>query len=186
MRLHYRIFVLLMLACTIASAQHITQRNYQRKIPAGVNMQKISDSIYYDKNDITNQDWGEYQFWLRKIYGEESAEYHAAMPDTNIVKQQISFTTAKSYVASPMYRHYPALGVNVQQARAYCQWRTDRVAEYMLVKMKLLEYDSNQMSTSFFTLEKYDSPYSLKILIFSLPTEEMETRYGFRCVARWR
>ncbi|MCQ2276445.1 MAG: hypothetical protein MJZ87_05840 [Bacteroidales bacterium] len=188
------------------SAQHLTLKNYQKKVPAGVNMQMVADSIYYDKDDILVIDWMEYQFWLAQIYGKESPEYLAAMPDTNIIRQQVSFTEPTAYLTNPAYRHFPVFGVNPEQARAYCCWRTDRVAEYMLVQLKLREWNSEQNADNFFTIQNNDGrdgvhcgcrdgvhtvstagdcDNCLQWLIFTLPTETTETRYGFRCVARW-
>ena len=187
------------------SAQHLTLKNYQKKVPAGVNLQMVADSIYYDKDDILVIDWMEYQFWLAQIYGKDSPEYLAAMPDTNIIRQQVSFAEPMAYLTSPACRRFPVFGVTPEQARAYCRWRTDRVAEYMLVQLKLREWDTEQNADNFFTIQNDDGSdvvrcdcrdvarnvstgncdKCLQWLIFTLPTETTETRYGFRCTARW-
>lgn len=186
MKIRIPIFCLLLLAGLSLSAQHITLKNYQQKLPEQVSLVKVSDSIYYDKRDITNLDWDEYQFWLQKILGEDSPEYAASKPDTNIVRQQIAFAAPMAYLSSPAYRRYPVLGVSPEQARAYCQWRTDRVAESTLVRLKFKEWDNAQTRETYFTLEKYENNTPLHFLIFSLPTETTETRYGFRCAAKWQ
>lgn len=132
-------------------------------------------------------DWMEYQFWLEKIYGKESPQYRASMPDTNIVRQQMPLVDPTVYLRNPVHIRLPVLGVSAEQARAYCRWRTDRVAEYILVNMKLLEWDSEQNPDNFFTIRNNASlPADLHWLEFSLAGEKTETRYGFRCVARWQ
>lgn len=186
MKIRIPIFCLLLLTGLSLSAQHLTLKNYQRILPGEVNLVSVSDSVFYDKNAITNLDWSEYQFWLKKTFGEDSPEYAASKPDTSIVRQQISFTAPMAYLSSPAYRRHPVLGVSPEQARAYCQWRTDRVAEFILVTMKFQEWDTAQTRDSYFTLEKYENNTPLHFLIFSLPTETTETRYGFRCVSKWQ
>ena len=180
------LFCLLLLAGLSLSAQHLTLKNYQQKLPERVSLVKVSDSIYYDKSEITNLDWGEYKWWLGEIYGKESPEYAAATPDTNIVQQQFPLVNPEVYLTAPPYRKLPVLGVSPEQARAYCQWRTDRVAESTLVKLRFMEWDNAQTRETYFTLEKYENTTPLHFLIFSLPTETTETRYGFRCVAKWQ
>ncbi|MCQ2286166.1 MAG: hypothetical protein MJZ76_04750, partial [Bacteroidales bacterium] len=169
------------------SAQHLTPTNYMQKVPASVNLQKISDSIYYDNDEIRVIDYMEYQFWVKRIFGKESSEYRATLPDTSIIRSQISFVNPETYATHPAYKNFPILGVSPEQARAYCRWRTDRVAEYMLAQMKFREWESEQNPDNFFTIQNNDHlPANLYWLIFSLPSETTETRYGFRCAAQWQ
>lgn len=186
-----KIRILTLLLCILigatASAQHLTHKNYQRKITSGMDFRIIADSIYYDKEEIRVIDWMEYQFWLEKVYGKESPEYRAALPDKEIIRQQMPLVEPDVYLHSPAYIHLPVFGVNTEQARAYCRWRTDRVAEHILVNMKLLEWNPEQNPNNFFTLQNNNNlPADLRWLIFSLPSETMETCYGFRCCAQWR
>ena len=187
MKFRIPIFLLCLLIGATASAQHLSQKNYQKKIVKDMKFIKISDSIYYDKNEICNLDWMEYQFWLEKVYGKDSPEYRAALPDKEIIRQQMPLVESDVYLHSPAYVHLPVFGVNTEQARAYCRWRTDRVAEFILVNMKLLEWNPEQNPNNFFTLQNNNGlPADLRWLIFSLPAETMETSYGFRCCAQWR
>ena len=183
---HFSIFLFLVCVLSV-SAQHLTLKNYQKKVPTGINMMKISDSIYCDQDNIRVIDWMEYQFWLAQIFGKDSPRYLASMPDTNIIRQQISFVNPEVYLKHPPYRNFPILGVKAEQASAYCRWRTDRIAEYMLVNMKLRKWNPEQNPDNFFTIQNNDSlPDNLHWLIFSLPSETTETRYGFRCAAKWQ
>ncbi len=186
MKMRFPFFLLLVFICLSVSAQHLTRKNYQRKISQNMGLIYLSDSVYYDRNAITNLDWMEYQYWLERIYGKESPEFNASLPDTEIIRQQMSFVEPIVYLRSPAYLKLPVLGVSSEQARAYCRWRTDRLAESILVNMKLLEWDSQQTPENYFSIEKYENPDSLRFLIFSLPSETAETLYGFRCVGQWR
>ena len=185
MRFRLLFFLLFIGLMMMGNAQHITMKNYQQKVPPS-GLVQISQNAYRDRTPITNLDWLEYLYWLEKIYGKESDEYRAAQPDMQILLQQLPDSIATYYFRNPGYNSFPVLGIPPQQARAYCQWRTDRVAEWMLVKLKLLPNYSDWSRENCFTIENQEIPKDLKILYFFLPTENTETRYGFVCFAEWR
>ena len=167
------------------SAQKGVPNNYQKKHTLSC-LERWSEGQYIDKEQIKNIDWMEYLYWLEKVFGKESPEYKAAIPDRRVLFQQLPEMMAKNYAESPAYRQQPVLGVSIEQAVAYCRWRTDRVAEQMLVKMKLLKYNPNQTRNDYFSLDKYQAPEGMQFQRFSLPTPISETRYGFRCTAAWK
>ena len=169
----------------IGNAQHITMKNYQRKaLPTS--LVQISQGVYSDHNPITNIDWREYLYWIEKVYGKESDEYLTALPDEQIVRQQLPDSIANYYLKHPAYSHFPVLGIAPTQALAYCRWRTDRVAEVMFIRMKLLKKSRDSSLQKYFSIKNQEIPKDLKILYFFLPTENTETRYGFGCFAEWR
>lgn len=175
----------LLFCVSVIFAQNNVPKNYQKKYTLS-NMEQWTEGQYIDKEQIKNIDWLEYQYWLEKVFGKESPEYKAAIPDRRVLFQQLPEMMAKNYAESPAYRQQPVLGVSIEQAVAYCRWRTDRVAEQMLVKMKLLKYNPNQTKDDYFSLGKYQAPEGMQFQRFSLPTSISETRYGFRCVAAWK
>ena len=182
MKLRFFIFCLFVAVAGSAAGQHFTLKNYQKEaLPR--NLVAVGNSLYSDKSPITNLDWREYLYWLEQTYGKESEQYRAALPDKAILRQQMPDSIATNYLWQPAYIGFTVLGVSPEQARAYCQWRTDRVAEYILVCMKILPKDYPINS---FILAKYDNPKKLKFLHFFLPKDDMETRYGFFCFAEWR
>ena len=187
MKLRHIILCLLVAAATSAAGQHLTLKNYQKKaLPQKLimvgNGLYCDSRLYCDSDPITNQDWREYLYWLERIYGKESEPYRAALPDEEILRQQLPDSLARYYLRNPVFNDFAVLGVSPEQARAYCQWRTDRVAEYILVCMKIREWDPDAP----FFLADYDNPKNLQFLHFFLPQEGMETRYGFVCFAMWR
>lgn len=167
------------------SAQKSVPKNYQKKYTLS-GMEQWAEGKYIDKEQIKNIDWLEYQYWLKKVFGENSPEYKASIPERKILFQQLPETMAKNYSESPAYRNQPVLGVSLEQALAYCRWRTDRVAEQMLIKMKFIKYNPNQTKDDYFSLDKYQAPEGMQFQRFSLPTRISETRFGFRCVAEWK
>ena len=182
------LFVLLWLCAIGVSAQHLTVKNYQKKVPSKIYMVEVEvgSGLYWDCEYIQNIDWLEYLYWLEQIYGKESAEYRAALPDEQILQQQFPENIARVYKNHPMYADLPVLGVSPEQARAYCEWRTDRVAEQMLVSLGKIKYDPNQTPENYFSVKKGMMPADLKLLYFFLPGDNIETRYGFSCFAEWR
>ena len=55
-----------------------------------------------------------------------------------------------NYFSDPKYNDYPVVGVTWNQANAYCQWRSDRVNENILLRERILEKKSY-----YFTTESY-------------------------------
>jgi len=154
------------------SAQRIP-KNYQKKYTLEV-LTKITPELYVDKQDLRNIDWLEYMFWLENVYGENSPEYLASMPDTSIFRRQLPADLVRIYKwDGPGYRLFPVLGVNYEQAKAYCARRTDRVAEQMLNQMKFIEYES-PTRINFFSLSTYNAPEGLEFLIFTLGNDNAE------------
>ena len=64
------------------------------------------------------------------------------------------------------------------------RWRSDRVAEQMLVSLKLHNYEP-PTAENHFTIDTYDNPRCLRFLRFFVPAD-MDTRYGFYCFAVWK
>ena len=180
-----RLFILCFLVAVAGSAagQHLTLKNYQGKLTRSLSLIQIDNQPYCDKSPITNLDWREYLFWLEQTYGKDSEQYRAALPDEAVLRQQMPDSIATNYLWQPAYNGFTVLGVSPEQARAYCQWRTDRVAEQILLHLKILPKDHPFAS---FVLADYDNPKNLQFLHFFLPQEGMETRYGFFCFAEWR
>jgi hypothetical protein len=77
------------------------------------------------------------------------------------------------------------LGVSPEQAEAYCRWRSDRVAESMLVQQLRVRTFKFTTSSNIFTLDNYIAPEGVPFLRFFVPAD-MNTRYGFYCFAVWR
>lgn len=180
-----RLFILCLLVAVAASVsgQHLTMKNYQGKLTHRLRLIHIANHPYCDKDPITNLDWREYLFWLEQTYGKSSEQYRAALPDEEVLQQQMPDSLVWYYLHHPMHNNSIVLGVSPEQARAYCQWRTDRVAEQMLWYLKILPKDYPIAS---FSLAEYDNPKKLKFLYFFLPKDDMETCYGFFCFAEWR
>ena len=97
-------------------------------------------SFYMDETEVTNLMYLEYLDWLKKVFptDEESYKniYTGALPDTMVWRTPLGYNDdlVNNYLRHPAYALYPVVGVNWIQAVQYCNWRTDRVNEYLLYK----------------------------------------------------
>lgn len=123
------------------------------------NCQEVSEGLFFDKTEITNLSWLEYLHWNSKVFGKNSAEYKAAMPDTSVWsdfdKGLISLDTFR--LRSIAYREQPVVGISYVQAVEFGNWRTDRVLEYLLIKNNIIDEHADQNSTNYFTALNYFS-----------------------------
>lgn len=151
--------ILILLSLVLASNSKAEQKrikdpNNTHILPGCV---YIYDYFQVDFYEITCFNWLEYLYWNNNIFVKNSDEYRKALPDTNVwlkVDERLSYLTLE-YLRNPAYRDYPVVGISQEQARAFSQWRADRVFEFYLIKRKLLREDKNQTPETYFTTERY-------------------------------
>lgn len=115
-------------------------------------------SFYMDETEVSNIDYREYLFWLTNTFGESYPEvYSNALPDTLVWREELSFNEpfVETYFRHPAYDNYPVVGVNWIQANNYCQWRTDRVNEMILIERGILNPNPEQRDEDNFNTEAY-------------------------------
>lgn len=180
--------IIFALLCVVSGnlliAQQLTPK-MQQKVAANVNLTPFVGETLCDKSYVRNVDWLEYQWWLEKTYGKESEQYKSAILDPSAARALVPDSIAVVYAHHPQFRNRPVLGVSPEQAAAYCRWRTDRVAESMLVQQLKVRTFKFTTSTNIFTLDSYIAPEGVQFLRFFVPAD-MDTRYGFYCFAVWR
>lgn len=179
------IFAFLCVVCLNAtSAQQLTPKK-QQQFAEKVNLTAFAGETMCDKSYVHNVDWLEYQWWLEKTYGKESEQYKSSVLDLSAARALMPDSIAVVYAHHPQFRNRPVLGVSPEQAAAYCRWRSDRVAEQMLVvRFKIRDFQFTEKTELFFTLDNYIAPEGLQFLRFFVPAD-MDTRYGFYCFAVW-
>lgn len=176
---------LLCVVCFHASfAQQLTPKMRQ-KVAANVNLTPFVGGTLCDKSYVLNVDWLEYQWWLEKTYGKESEQYQSSILDLSAARALMPDSIAVVYANHPQFRNRPVLGVSPEQAAVYCRWRTDRVAESMLVQQLKVRTFQFTTDTNIFSLDNYIAPEGVQFLRFFVPAD-MDTRYGFYCFAVWR
>lgn len=99
---------------------------------------QITESLFADETEISNHSWREYEFWVKTKYGEGSKEHLAVLPDTLVWRQDYATNEpyVKYYYRHVAYKDYPVVGISHSQAEAFCNWRTERVKEYYMIRYK--------------------------------------------------
>jgi hypothetical protein len=150
------ILTTLTIACQTSKRLSIDNFHKNERPPNGI---KISDQLFCDQTEMTNIGWKEYLFWTRKIFGSHSEEYHSALPDTSVWLDSDSclYSFADQYLRDPKYQNHPVVGITQKQAIDYSTWRSDRVFEALLIKYKIIKYDTAQTIENHFTIERFFS-----------------------------
>ncbi len=114
-------------------------------------------SFYMDETEVSNQDYLEYLHWLSRVYPGDKEKMAAAKPDTLKWRSELAFNEpyVRNYLRHPAYADYPVVGVSWEQANEYCQWRTDRVNEQILIEKGIITYDNAQGGQNVFTTDTY-------------------------------
>lgn len=110
-------------------------------------------TFYIDQFEVTNFNWLEYLYWIGRTYGEYPAIYRKALPDTNCWRTPLAYNEpfVEYYLRYPGYQNYPVVGVSWNQANDFCQWRTDRVNEFILIREGILTMNPDQQGEPFTT-----------------------------------
>lgn len=114
-------------------------------------------SFYIDQTEVTNFNWLEYLYWLKRAYQSYPMIYKNALPDTLVWRSPLGFNekNVSYYLRHPAYADYPVVGVTWLQANDYCKWRTDRVNEYILIREGILDFNPAQAGEATFNTEAY-------------------------------
>jgi len=117
------------------------------------------NTFYMDENEVTNVDYREYLYWLRRVFDYDYYPeiYNSALPDTLVWRDELSYNEAmvENYFRYPAYNFYPVVGVSWIQAMKYCSWRTDRVNEQILIDEGIFNEFPDQVDADHFNSEVY-------------------------------
>ncbi len=115
-------------------------------------------SFYIDESEVSNINYREYLYWLRRVYVSYPEVVKKAMPDTLVWRGQLGDLEdyVQYYLRHPAYQDYPVVGVSWIQANDYCSWRTNRVNEMILVREGILNFNpTDQQDADNFDTEAY-------------------------------
>lgn len=97
--------------------------------------------FFMDIHEVSIRDWREYTNWLKVVYSKTAPEIVAkAMPREQAFFDDITFKDPflRNYFSHPSFDNYPVVGVSWEQAVNYCNWRTDRVNELVLIQSSII------------------------------------------------
>lgn len=114
-------------------------------------------SFYMDETEVSNTDWKEYMYWLKRVYPDYPQVIKNALPDTLVWRSPLGYNEpyVTDYLRHPAYTDYPVVGVNWLQANDYCAWRSDRVNEMILVQRGILNLELGQKGEDNFNTDAY-------------------------------
>ncbi len=114
-------------------------------------------SFYLDETEVSNIDYREYIYWLTRVYSSYPQVAKKALPDSLVWREELSFNEpfVEAYFRHPSYDDYPVVGVNWNQASEYCEWRTDRVNEMLLIERGVLNPNPEQKDAENFNTKSY-------------------------------
>jgi len=115
-------------------------------------------SFYMDETEIENVSYREYTYWMNRTYFTDYPEMVvAAMPDQTVWRSALAYNEpyVKTYFNANAYNHYPVVGVNWYQAMDFCEWRSDRMNEGLLIYRKGAKPNVNQSGEDVFTTKSY-------------------------------
>lgn len=144
---------------------------------------QLNDTLFFDRTELTNFSWLEYEFWVKSVFGAGSLEHLAMLPDTTVWDKFITYGEPynKNYLRHAAYRDYPVVGVTWQQAIDYSKWRSDRVMEFSLVRAGIIPFEVNQTAHNHFTIERFYATDSMSAYHY-LPYPN----YGLPTIEEWR
>jgi gliding motility-associated lipoprotein GldJ len=122
-----------------------TANSFQRRVTV--------NSFFMDQYEITNENWREYLDWTKIVLHNSPALIEKAKPNVAVWREKLAYNEpyVENYFEHVAYRHYPVVGVTWEQAMDYCEWRTDRVNEKILMdrkKIKAPDFDAIRKSNN--------------------------------------
>ncbi|MBS1640965.1 MAG: SUMF1/EgtB/PvdO family nonheme iron enzyme [Bacteroidetes bacterium] len=104
--------------------------NTKITVPPGTSF--IKEGLYMDNYEVSNMAWQEFIAWVQK-YDEDTAKYKQLQPDATVwyALKVDAERYVNSYFSSNAFASYPVVGISYEQAKAFCEWRTERVNEIL-------------------------------------------------------
>jgi len=161
-KMRYLILIILLSLVSCIARNKILLHNSEYKLDTPPGTKKISENFFADISETSNENYKNYLNWLEKLYGSTSRLYQDALPDS-LVFEKTSYEPQYGephlmgdyYFQHPGFNEYPVVGVNYDQAKKYCEWRTNTYAEEVFLKTGVIQKITFPDSTRHFTIRRY-------------------------------
>lgn len=185
--------LLLVLGCTSTKEttaekptpiEYITIEDQIFEAFAGPNLVRISSNFYADQTEVTNSFYKEFMQWTKTTYGINSQEYIDILPSQNVWNFQDHIESmAEKYLWNAEFDDHPVVGINLEQAKKYANWRTERVVEMLLIEKGILNPTINNSRDNHFTIQRFlNGSYPLRN---ELKNKIIFPRYSVPTIEEW-
>ena len=146
----------LLLLSSCDSTKYLTADNLQYEITVPPGMLTINEDLYADQTEVTNIMYQEFLDWTIEIFGKDSEEYRRLQLDHSVWENtELGSKYGLKYFNDFKYSHYPVVGISLEQAQLFTNWRSERVAQLILMRKKLIKSDFNYSKENYFTIDRY-------------------------------
>ena len=122
----------------------------------------LGDSLFIDESEITNIDWREFIYSWNRDYRENKmyAARPLPIPDTlGFIKSSDGIKNTEiskgTYYRAPKYDNYPVVGISLDQAKLYSEWRSNIVFEAYLINAGIISIENKRSQENLFTIESF-------------------------------
>ncbi len=128
----------------------------------------LKENIFIDTKEVSNIDYREFLYSIKKEYGKNSDKYKKLLPDTTVWTSENKYNTpfVEFYFRHPAYNYYPVVGISYEQAVEYCKWRSKTVNLFYYLKNHNIKYSVDK------NYSNIDIP---EVYRYTLPTKEILT-----------
>lgn len=101
---------------------------------------KISDSLYASAYEVSNLQYREFLYELKKAGKTE--EYNIALIDSNGWKSALAYNEpyVEFYFRHPAYSHYPVVNISYEGATMFCNWLTEKYNSFAKRKFNKVNF----------------------------------------------
>jgi formylglycine-generating enzyme required for sulfatase activity len=114
-------------------------------------------SFYISKSEETNLAYATYMDWLGRVYVDYPEVVFNATPRNVAQGELAKFNDPilRGQLRNPAFAYYPVTGLDWKQIQEYLCWKTDRLNESIMIRLKYLKYNPYQVNEDNFGFEAY-------------------------------